>query len=161
MATPVTPDADKGREAVRKIAKLAFFGVSGVLMAGLGVVGVVFGLISVLSGYGTTALCIAGGFFTMGGGAAAGSFFAGKHVLKRNAPHLEALAKEEQREKLEKERRAAEAAEAAEAARQTKQRRPAKKAFNPEAAVKLDNDVKTMRPLKFNTRAPQQPQAQP
>jgi hypothetical protein len=154
-ATTETPDAYKGSQAMNTLGKFIVLTVIGMGTGLLGAAGVIFGGIAYLCGAGG-ALMTGGAYLACGGAAAFTAAMGGiKYTALRNAPHIDAYAQEEKKRKNEQELRAAAELEAA---HERKKPKKAAKEFNPEAAVRLGNDIKTMRPLKLNVKAPQQPQ---
>ncbi|MEZ0261184.1 MAG: hypothetical protein ACAH80_09250 [Alphaproteobacteria bacterium] len=162
MAAQVTPDAEKGRVAMQKIAVLLFgVGFGALAVAGGALWGLV-GLGMLAMGKGAAVLGWAGTFLACSGGVTAASYGGIGLVGLRNKPHLDELVKQRAQSKLEEERKVIADREAAEQEKeQEKQRRAVVIEYNAQAAVKLKKDVKTMRPLKFGPKTPQQQQAQP
>lgn len=154
-ATTETPDAYKGRKAMNTLAKFMLLSIFGMGAGLIGAAGVIFGGIAFLCGASATVLTagtwLAGGAAAAFGGAIAGIEF----TAKRNAPHIDAYARQQELEKQQNEQRGTAELKAV---RQNKLEKKAAKEFNPEAAVRLGSDIKTMRPLKLNARPQQQAQ---
>jgi hypothetical protein len=155
MTAQTQPDAYKGGTAMNTITKFMLLALAAMGAGLLGGLGLVIGGIGYLGGGG--AIALAPGATLAGAAVAAfGVSMAGiKVTARRNAPHIEAWTKQVERAKQQQKSQAAAAPETG----LTILPENAAEAFNPQAAVKLDNDVRTMRPLKFNAR--QQQQAQP
>ena len=156
------PDAARGRKAVKTLATLLMLGLGGVVVAGAGVITCLYSAVSALAGGGAGALLVTGtALFAAGTVAATACRKGGQRIMLRDQHHMLELTRQEEEAKLGKERQALAASQKAE---QEKERQKLERAaqidFNAQAATKLKNDVKPMRPLKFTPKPQQQQQQQ-